>query len=60
MISERMWRNGFGADPDLIGRRLQIADGRYTEGLHTIVGVMPAGFAFPDRTVDVWVPIVVA
>jgi predicted permease len=48
VISERLWRTRYGADPSLIGRALQLNGTPYT-----IVGVMPARFHFPDD-VDVW------
>src|SRR5699024_9656641 len=48
VISDRLWRRRYDADPGIIGRLLDREDGKYT-----IVGVMPAGFNFPDD-VDVW------
>jgi putative ABC transport system permease protein len=48
-ISHPLWRTWFGADPNAVGRRVRL-DGRP----FTIVGVMPAGFSFGDRTVDLW------
>ena len=49
VISDRMWRDGFGADPATVGRSVSI-NGTLTE----IVGVMPAGFTYAADTVDVW------
>jgi putative ABC transport system permease protein len=48
VISDRLWRTRYSADPGLIGRQLALNDTEYT-----IVGVMPPGFHFPDD-VDVW------
>ena len=49
-ISEQLWRDHLGSDPEVLNRTLTL-DGK----LHTIVGVMPAGFRFPSRRpVDVW------
>ncbi len=48
VISDRLWRTRYGADPAILGRQL-----RLNETPYTIVGVMPAGFRFPDD-VDVW------
>jgi len=49
-ISEQLWRDYLGSDPEVLNRTLTL-DGK----LHTIVGVMPAGFRFPSRRpVDVW------
>jgi len=50
VISEQFWRDHLGSDPGVLNRALTL-DGK----LHTIVGVMPAGFRFPSRRpVDVW------
>ena len=42
VIGFDVWRNEFDAVPDIVGRTVRLGS---TE--HTIVGVMPAGFAFP-------------
>lgn len=42
------WRSRFGADPGIVGRTIEL-DGEPVD----VVGVMPAGFAFPDPDVDV-------
>jgi predicted permease len=48
VISDRLWRSRYGADPAIIGKQLSFNDTPYT-----ILGVMPPGFHFPDD-VDVW------
>jgi predicted permease len=48
VISDRLWRQRYDADPAIVGRLLEVNDGKYA-----IAGVMPAGFQFPDD-VDVW------
>jgi putative ABC transport system permease protein len=48
VISDRLWRTRYGADPNILGRQLNLNDTPYT-----VVGVMPSGFHFPDD-VDVW------
>lgn len=50
VISERLWRRDFGADPDLIGRQVMLDAQPYT-----VIGVMPAWFDYP-RDREVWVP----
>ena len=50
LISDRLWKKTFGADPNIIGRDIRL-DGTP----RTVVGVMPAGFRFPSQT-DIWVP----
>jgi putative ABC transport system permease protein len=48
VISDRLWRNRYGADPAILGKQLNLNSTPYT-----VVGVMPKGFHFPDD-VDVW------
>ncbi|HUJ24007.1 MAG TPA: ABC transporter permease, partial [Bryobacteraceae bacterium] len=50
VIGNELWRSAFGADPAIVGKSVRL-DGKS----HTVVGVMPAGFAFPEA-LDVWVP----
>ena len=52
VISDRLWRRRFGSDPDILQRSL-VSQGTP----NTIVGVMPPGFSFLDKSVDVWRPI---
>jgi predicted permease len=53
VISDAFWRRNFGADPQIIGKKIRI-----DSDLYTIAGVMPPGFRHPGRTltadVDVW------
>jgi len=53
MISDRLWRRRFGADPAILGKTIQLTRERCT-----IVGIVPAGFAGTDPILapDVWVP----
>ncbi len=51
MLSDRLWRMRFGADPQVVGRIVDI-DGDRAE----IIGVMPAGFAFPETDTLLWRP----
>jgi putative ABC transport system permease protein len=48
VISDRLWRTRYGADPNILGKQLLLNETPYT-----VAGVMPAGFHFPDD-VDVW------
>ncbi|HKV27626.1 MAG TPA: ABC transporter permease [Candidatus Acidoferrales bacterium] len=52
LISDRLWRERFDANPNAIGKALRIAGGS-----ETVIGVLPASFSFPVRDVDVWSPI---
>lgn len=42
VIGENVWRNRFASDPAILGRTIQLGTTPYS-----VVGVMPAGFAFP-------------
>ena len=48
IISDRVWRQRYNADPGIIGKALSVNAGQYA-----IVGVAPPGFNFPDD-VDLW------
>ena len=52
VISDRLWRTRLGADPEILSRGITIQGES-----HSVVGVMPPGFAFLDKTVDVWLPV---
>src|SRR5262249_45174464 len=50
VLSQGLWIRRFGRDPGIVGRSLTI------DGLPaTVVGVMPASFAFPDARTDAWI-----
>jgi putative ABC transport system permease protein len=51
ILSHALWANRFESDPAIVGRVMRV-DGES----RTVVGVMPAGFAFPVRE-DLWVPV---
>ena len=56
VISDGLWRARFDADPAIAGRAIQLNGVPYT-----VVGVMPAGFHFPQGPSgvppDIWTPI---
>jgi len=49
VVSLAFWRRHLGGDPDVIGRHLVLDTRPYR-----VVGVMPAGFGFPDAHAEVW------
>ena len=53
LLGYDLWVHRFGSDPRLLGRGITL-DGQS----YTVVGVMPAGFAFPSPA-ELWVPLVV-
>src|SRR5262249_11580849 len=50
LISYAYWQSHFGGDPHVLGRTIRI----YSTA-RPIVGVLPPGFGFPDKT-DLWFP----
>src|SRR5262245_25817617 len=52
VLSDRAWRGQYLGDPSVAGSSMPI-DGR----LYTVVGIMSAGFAFPDAATDFWIPL---
>ena len=52
VISDRVWRSTFSADPAIIGRTVTLSQQTYT-----VVGIMPRSFQFPASDVDVWAPL---
>lgn len=47
VLSDAAWRMVFGADRNILGKTVHINDQPYT-----VVGVMPRGFFFPERSTD--------
>ena len=54
VLSHGLWTRLFASDRTIIGRTVRL-NGRE----RTVIGVLPAGFAFPTRDTDVWVPLAV-
>jgi len=57
VISEGLWRQAFGADPQILGRTIRV-----NALPRTVIGVMPASFKFPesigpDISKGLWLPI---
>jgi predicted permease len=55
LLSDAIWRDAFGADPQILGRTVKVSGEAYT-----VIGVMPRGFVFPFDLSHpmVWTPIV--
>jgi putative ABC transport system permease protein len=51
VISHALWQNRFGGDAGILNKAISLNGKPYT-----LLGVMPAGFEFPNR-VDLWVPV---
>jgi putative ABC transport system permease protein len=52
ILSDGLWKRRFGSDPKIIGKAVTL-----NGEMATVVGVMPAGFRFP-QSVDLWVPVI--
>ena len=51
LISENLWRRRYGADPAIVGRRIDI-----NRGARNVIGVLPRSFDFPTPSVDIVYP----
>jgi putative ABC transport system permease protein len=51
IISYSLWQARFGGNASVLGKKVILDDEPCT-----VIGVMPAGFAFPNRRDDVWLP----
>jgi len=51
LLSDDLWRRRYGGDPSVVGRSITV-NGRP----HTVIGVMPEGFRFPE-TQRLWIPL---
>src|SRR5581483_9971251 len=52
IFSYGLWERRFGRDPNVIGRSINL-DGESV----AVTGILPRGFALPDRPADIYVPI---
>jgi putative ABC transport system permease protein len=52
LLSDRLWRRRFGADPAIVGRRVEILH----EGF-TVIGVLPADFPGLIDNTEIWLPL---
>ncbi|PWT91412.1 MAG: ABC transporter permease, partial [Blastocatellia bacterium] len=52
VISDGLWKRGFGADPQIVGKSIQLNLEPYT-----VIGVMPPDDNFPSANYEVWAPL---
>ncbi|MCI0489539.1 MAG: ABC transporter permease [Blastocatellia bacterium] len=52
IISYGLWQRRYGGNPNLIDQTLTLDGSGYR-----VVGVMPAGFHFPNKDVEMWAPL---
>lgn len=51
LLTHRLWRGRFGANPQILGTTVSLDGGSYT-----VVGVLPEGFEYPRGT-DLYIPL---
>ncbi|MEO8028686.1 MAG: ABC transporter permease [Bryobacteraceae bacterium] len=51
ILSDGLWRRRFAADPNVVGRQIEM-DGQQT----TVIGVTRPGFFYPTSRVEYWLP----
>jgi putative ABC transport system permease protein len=51
VLGHGLWQTTFGGDRSVVGRVIRLRGATYT-----VIGVMPPGFGFPERS-DIWVPL---
>ncbi len=51
VISDRLWRKHFRADPNIVGRQILLDSKGYT-----VVGIMAPGFVFTNPAHQAWIP----
>ena len=49
VIAHSLWQRRLGGAADFVGQAITLGDEP-----HTVIGVMPPGFRFPDRETEVW------
>jgi putative ABC transport system permease protein len=51
ILGEELWTRRYARDSKIVGRSIVVGNGK-----RTVIGVMPAGFHFPERA-ELWVPL---
>ena len=51
VLGHDLWQRLYGGDPNVLGRSIQLGS-----RMMNVIGVMPAGFHFPQRA-EAWVPL---
>ncbi|HEX7252373.1 MAG TPA: ABC transporter permease [Thermoanaerobaculia bacterium] len=51
VLSDRLWRSRFAADPNVLGHKVILNGDPYE-----VIGVMPGSFRYPERETQFWTP----
>ncbi len=54
ILSHKLWQRLFNSNPNIINQPLNLSGNSYA-----IVGVMPAGFEFPNADTELWTPVAI-
>lgn len=49
ILGHDLWQRRYGSNPGILGQSVTLSSGSYT-----VIGVMPPGFNFPRKDVEVW------
>ncbi len=52
ILSWGLWKRRFGGDPSILGKSIHLDAKSYV-----VLGVMPAWFAYPDHSTQLWTPV---
>jgi len=52
VLSYRLWQRRYAGDRNLLGQPILMNGEKYS-----VLGIMPAGFHYPDRTTEYWLPL---
>ena len=54
LLSRELWETRFGSDASVVGRTIEVS------GIERqVLGVLPAGFGYPDRNARFWIPLAI-
>src|SRR6185369_311751 len=51
VLSNALWQRRFNSDPSIVNRAITLNGEPFT-----VIGVMPRGFFFPEREIELWTP----
>ncbi|HUK90568.1 MAG TPA: ABC transporter permease, partial [Blastocatellia bacterium] len=54
VISDRLWRTSFGADPGIVGQNISLNGESYA-----VIGIARPDMTYPSRNTDIWAPMVI-
>jgi predicted permease len=52
VLTNALWKRRYGSDPSIVGKTILLDGQKYA-----VIGVLPAWFDYPDKRVQLWVPV---